>query len=150
MLNMDFDILCEVIIEDICMILGVSILGNFVVLDVMWEVVDENGLYFMEDNCEFMDVELNGKKVGIFGDFNIFSFFFFYYILIMEGGMILIDDDELNEVCCSLRVYGWIRDLLVDFFLFDKKEDDFFEVYCFILFGYNVRLIELNVVVGIE
>ncbi|MGJ8483994.1 DegT/DnrJ/EryC1/StrS family aminotransferase [Pseudoalteromonas sp. SYSU M81236] len=149
-LNMDPDILREAITEDTRMILGVSILGNPAALDVMREVADENGLYFMEDNCESMDAELNGKKAGTFGDLNTFSFFFSHHISTMEGGMILTDDDELNEVCRSLRAHGWTRDLPADSLLFDKKEDDLFEAYRFILPGYNVRPTELNAAAGIE
>ncbi|WP_419148806.1 DegT/DnrJ/EryC1/StrS family aminotransferase [Pseudoalteromonas 'SMAR'] len=149
-LNIDPDKLRKAITDNTRMILGVSILGNPAALDVMREIADEHGLYFMEDNCESMDAELNGKKAGTFGDLNTFSFFFSHHISTMEGGMILTDDDELNEVCRSLRAHGWTRDLPADSTLFDKKEDDLFEAYRFILPGYNVRPTELNAAAGIE
>ncbi|GEK09520.1 DegT/DnrJ/EryC1/StrS family aminotransferase [Pseudoalteromonas peptidolytica] len=149
-LNMDPNILRGAITENTRMILGVSILGNPAALDVMREIADENDLYFMEDNCESMDAELNGKKAGTFGDVNTFSFFFSHHISTMEGGMILTDDDELNEICRCLRAHGWTRDLPNNSQLFEKKEDDLFEAYRFILPGYNVRPTELNAAAGIE
>lgn len=149
-LNIDPTLLRSAITEDTRMILGVSILGNPAALDVMREIADENNLYFMEDNCESMDAEINGKKAGTFGDLNTFSFFFSHHISTMEGGMILTDDDELGEICRCLRAHGWTRDLPEDSKLFNKKENDLFEAYRFILPGYNVRPTELNAAAGIE
>jgi CDP-6-deoxy-D-xylo-4-hexulose-3-dehydrase len=57
------------------MILSVSILGNPAALDVLRDFADARGLYFLEDNCESLDAELNGRKAGSFGDMGTHSFF---------------------------------------------------------------------------
>jgi CDP-6-deoxy-D-xylo-4-hexulose-3-dehydrase len=130
--------------------MGVSILGNPAALDVMRRFADERGLYFIEDNCESMDAELNGRKAGTFGHLSTFSSFFSHHISTMEGGMIVTDDRELYELVTSLRAHGWVRDLPADSTIYEKRDDDFYEAYRFILPGYNVRPIELSGAIGIE
>jgi CDP-6-deoxy-D-xylo-4-hexulose-3-dehydrase len=129
---------------------AVSILGNPAALDVLRAFADEHGLYLLEDNCESLDAELNGRKTGTFGDLNTFSFFYSHHISTMEGGMVLTDDDELADLCRSLRAHGWTRDLPPDTSLFRRSGNDHFEAYRFILPGYNLRPGELNAAAGLE
>ena len=131
-------------------IMGVSILGNPAALDVMRRFADERGLYFIEDNCKSMDAELGGKKAGTFGHMSTFSSFFSHHISTMEGGMVTTDDRELFELVKSMRAHGWVRDLPDDSVIFDKRGDDFYEAYRFILPGYNVRPIEMSGAIGVE
>lgn len=131
-------------------IMGVSILGNPAALDVMRRFADERGLYFIEDNCESMDAELAGRKAGTFGHVSTFSSFFSHHISTMEGGMLATDDRELFELARSLRAHGWVRDLPADSILYEKRGDDFYEAYRFILPGYNVRPIEMSGAIGLE
>lgn len=131
-------------------ILAVSILGNPAALDVMRQFADQHGLYLIEDNCESMDAELQGKKTGTFGELNTFSFFFSHHISTIEGGMILTDDLELCHLCRSIRAHGWTRDLPPESPLYEKKNQDHFEAYRFILPGYNVRPMELSAAIGRE
>ena len=131
-------------------IMGVSILGNPAALDVMRRFADERGLYFIEDNCELMDAELGGKKTGTFGHLSTFSSFFSHHISTMEGGLVSTDDRELFELVKSMRAHGWVRDLPDDLGIYDKRGDDFYEAYRFILPGYNVRPIEMSGAIGIE
>lgn len=132
------------------MILAVSILGNPAAVDVMRRIADKHGLYLMEDNCESMDAEIAGRKTGTFGLLNTFSSFFSHHISTMEGGIVLTDDEELFHILLAMRNHGWTRDLPEGSPIFDKRDDDFFEAYRFILPGYNVRPIELAGAIGRE
>ena len=132
------------------MILAVSILGNPAAVDVMRKIADKHGLYFMEDNCESMDAEIAGRKTGTFGILNTFSSFFSHHISTMEGGMVLTDDEELFHILLAMRNHGWTRDLPEGSPVFEKRDDDFYEAYRFILPGYNVRPIELSGAIGRE
>jgi CDP-4-dehydro-6-deoxyglucose reductase, E1 len=131
-------------------IMGVSILGNPAALDVMRKFADAHGLYFIEDNCESMDAELAGQKAGTFGHISTFSTFFSHHISTMEGGIVTTDDRELFELVKSMRAHGWVRDLPEDSVIYDKRSDDFYEAYRFILPGYNVRPLEMSGAIGIE
>jgi len=149
-INMDCRQLAAAIGPRTRAIMGVSILGNPAALDVMRRFADERGLYFIEDNCESMDAELAGQKAGTFGHLSTFSSFFSHHISTMEGGMVLTDDRELYELVKSLRAHGWTRDLPAGSDLFERRDDDFYEAYRFILPGYNVRPIEMSGAIGIE
>ncbi|MSP89942.1 MAG: DegT/DnrJ/EryC1/StrS family aminotransferase [Alphaproteobacteria bacterium] len=131
-------------------LMAVSILGNPCALDVMRAFCDRHGLYFIEDNCESMDAELNGKKAGTFGHLNTFSTFFSHHISTMEGGLVLTDDLELAHLSRCMRAHGWTRDLPADSPLYERTNHDFYEAYRFILPGYNVRPLELSGAIGVE
>ncbi|RAU21892.1 pyridoxamine 5-phosphate oxidase [Paramagnetospirillum kuznetsovii] len=149
-LNMDVAQLEKALTPKTRAIVAVSILGNPAALDVTRAFADKHGLYLLEDNCESMDAELGGKKCGTFGHLNTFSFFFSHHISTMEGGIILTDDTELAHLSRSLRAHGWTRDLPNDSPVFQKKGNDFFEAYRFVLPGYNVRPLEIEAAIGRE
>lgn len=149
-LNMDVSRLEEALTPRTRMIVAVSILGNPAALDVIRAFADKHGLWVLEDNCESMDAELNGRKAGTFGHMGTFSFFFSHHISTMEGGMVTTDDEELCHLVRSLRAHGWTRDLPPNSPLFEARDDDFFEAYRFILPGYNLRPLELSGAIGVE
>ena len=149
-LNMDVRRLDEALNAKTRMIVGVSILGNPAALDKMRKFAEQHGLIFFEDNCESMDAELGGQKTGSFGDISTFSTFFSHHISTIEGGVITTDDDELNALARSIRTHGWTRDLPDMLELCERRDDDFYEAYRFILPGYNVRPQEINAAVGLE
>ncbi len=149
-LNMDVSQLESALTEKTRMVVGVSILGNPASLDKMRDFCKAHNLIFFEDNCESMGAELNGKKCGTFGDIGTYSTFFSHHISTIEGGMIATDDEELYQLCRSLRAHGWTRNLSETSTLFDKKGEDFFEAYRFILPGYNVRPLEFSGAAGTE
>ena len=132
------------------MVVAVSILGNPAALDVLRAFCDRHGLVLFEDNCESMGATLSGRQCGTFGDIGTFSTFFSHHISTMEGGVLVTDDTELYHVAKSMRAHGWTRDLPSDTKVFERKQDDFFEAYRFILPGYNARPLELSGAIGVE
>jgi CDP-6-deoxy-D-xylo-4-hexulose-3-dehydrase len=129
---------------------AVSILGNPCALDELRAFCDRQGLYLFEDNCESMGATLDGKPCGSFGHVNTFSSFFSHHISTMEGGVLATDDTELYHLARSMRAHGWTRDLPEDTTIYERRADDFFEAYRFILPGYNARPLELAGAVGVE
>jgi len=149
-LNIDVTQLEAALTPKTRMIVAVSILGNPAALDTIRAFADAHNLYFMEDNCESLDAELNGRKAGTFGDVNTSSFFFSHHISTIEGGMITTDSEEIYHLARCLRAHGWTRDIPKDSPIFESSDDDFFEAYRFILPGYNVRPHEISGIVGLE
>jgi CDP-6-deoxy-D-xylo-4-hexulose-3-dehydrase len=131
------------------LLVAVSILGNPARLDVLREFADRHSLYFLEDNCESLDAELDGRKAGAFGDLGTHSFFYSHHISTMEGGMVVTDDQELYHLLLALRAHGWTRDLPADSPLFERRAGDHFEAYRFIVPGYNVRPTEMSGAIGL-
>ena len=149
-LNLDLSQLDKALTPRTRMVLAVSILGNPCALDQIRAFCDHHGLYLFEDNCESMGATLNGKPCGTFGDVGTFSSFFSHHISTMEGGVIVTDNTPLYHVARSMRAHGWTRDLPPDTTIYDRRDDDFYEAYRFILPGYNARPLELSGAIGIE
>jgi CDP-6-deoxy-D-xylo-4-hexulose-3-dehydrase len=149
-LNLDVRMLERALTPRTRMVVAVSILGNPAALDHMRRFCDRHDLILFEDNCESMGATLNGKQCGTFGDIGTFSSFFSHHISTMEGGVLATDNTELYHTARALRAHGWTRDLPSDTKIYDKRDDDFFEAYRFILPGYNARPLELSGAVGVE
>lgn len=149
-LNMDVSMLEKALTPKTRMVVAVSILGNPCALDVLRSFCDRHGLILFEDNCESMGATLNGKQCGTFGDIGTFSFFFSHHISTMEGGIAITNDKEVFHLMRSLRAHGWTRDIPADSPVFEKKDQDFFEAYRFILPGYNLRPLELSGAIGLR
>lgn len=149
-LNIDVSQLQKALTPKTRAVMAVSILGNPCELDVLRSFCDQHKLYLFEDNCESMGASLHGKQCGTFGDIGTFSTFFSHHISTMEGGICVTENEELYHIMLSLRAHGWTRHLPEGSTLFEKKSDDFYEAYRFILPGYNVRPLELSGAVGVE
>lgn len=101
--------------------------------------------HVLEDNCESMGAEYDGKKTGNFGLMSSHSTFFSHHMQTMEGGIITTDDEYFYQMLLCLRSHGWTRHL-PDNNLFNVKPS----AYEFIFPGYSVRPIEMMGAVGIE
>jgi CDP-6-deoxy-D-xylo-4-hexulose-3-dehydrase len=148
-LNMDVSRLEQALTPRTRMVLAVSILGNPCALDVIRRFCDAHGLYMFEDNCESMGASLHGRPCGTFGDVNTFSTFYSHHISTMEGGMLVTDDTEIDHLARALRNHGWARDVPPDTTIYERRAEDFFEAYRFILPGYNVRPLEICGALGL-
>jgi len=149
-LNMDVSQLERALTPRTRMVVAVSILGNPCALDVLRAFCDRHGLYLFEDNCESMGASVNGQLAGTFGDIGTFSTFFSHHISTMEGGVLVTDNTEIDHVARSMRAHGWTRDLPADTTIYDRRDEDFFEAYRFILPGYNARPLEIAGAIGVE
>ena len=149
-LNYDIEELKKAVSADTKMIVTVSVLGNPNYYDEIEKICDDNDIILFDDNCESMGAKYNGKYTGTSGLINTYSTFFSHHISTMEGGLILTDDFEIYSLCKSLRNHGWTRDQDENSPIYEKKDDDFFEAYRFILPGYNVRPGELQGALGLQ
>lgn len=149
-LNIDVSQLERALSPRTRLIVAVSILGNPCALDVMRKFADQHGLYLLEDNCESMGAELAGRPTGTFGDIGTFSLFYSHHISTIEGGVAVTDDEELCHLMKALRAHGWTRDLPPDSPIFEKRSEDFFEAYRFVVPGYNVRPTEIAGAIGLR
>tara|TARA_B100001964_G_scaffold215919_1_gene254721 strand:+ start:460 stop:1620 length:1161 start_codon:yes stop_codon:yes gene_type:complete len=147
-LNYDIDELKKAVGPETKIIVAVSVLGNPCNFDEITKICDENNIILFEDNCESMGAKFNEAYTGTFGLMGTFSTFFSHHISTTEGGIILTGDSEIYSLCKSLRNHGWTRDQEDGSSIYQKKDDDFFEAYRFILPGYNVRPTELQGAIG--
>ena len=131
-------------------IMVVNLLGNPSQLEEIRVLADQNSIFMIEDNCESLGAQYNGKYAGTYGDVGTFSSFFSHHISTMEGGVTLTDSLELSQVMTSLRAHGWTRELPDENYVFPKSGDEFDDLFRFVLPGYNLRPLELEGAIGLE
>lgn len=81
-------------------------LGNPFNLQKIREVCDKYNLWLIEDCCDALGSEYNGKKVGTFGDLATVSFYPAHHITMGEGGAVFTNNDELKIIAESFRDWG--------------------------------------------
>lgn len=63
--------------------------------------------FSIEDCCQALGTEVNGKKVGCFGTMSVFSFQETKHITTLgEGGMICSNNEETMEIAAAIRNHG--------------------------------------------
>ena len=150
-LNYDLEQLNKAISPKTRAVMVVNLLGNPNDFSQIKKIFGGRGITLIEDNCESLGAEFEGKKAGTFGLMGTFSTFFSHHISTMEGGLIVTDDEELYHILLSLRAHGWTRNLPKENHVCGTKGDDpFEESFRFVLPGYNVRPLEMSGALGIE
>ena len=150
-LNYDLDQLESAITDRTRLVMAVNLLGNPNDFSRIRRIIGGRDIRIIEDNCESLGAEFEGRKAGTFGVMGSFSSFFSHHISTMEGGLVVTDDEELYHILLSLRAHGWTRNLpKVNHVCGDKSDDPFEESFRFVLPGYNVRPLELSGAIGIE
>lgn len=150
-LNFDLQGLAGAIDDDVGVIFAVNLLGNPNDYAAIKKLIGDRPIALLEDNCESMGATLGGRSTGTFGTIGTYSTFFSHHMSTMEGGLSVTDDEELYQLMLSLRAHGWTRNLPWPNHLVEKDQrSDFYELFRFILPGYNLRPLEMSGAIGIE
>ncbi|MDX1809605.1 MAG: DegT/DnrJ/EryC1/StrS family aminotransferase [Sulfurospirillaceae bacterium] len=149
-LNYDLNALKSAVTQKTKMIMVVNLLGNPNDFDVIKDIIKDQDIFILEDNCESMGAEYKEKQAGTFGIMGTFSTFFSHHMATMEGGFVVTDDEELYHILLSLRAHGWTRNLPSENKVSKKSDNWFEESFRFVLPGYNVRPVEMSGAIGIE
>ncbi len=120
-------------------IMAVNLLGNVADFGRLESLCSERGIHLIEDNCEAMGATYRGRQAGSLGDIGTLSFYYSHHMTTGEGGAVITDDDELADIVRCLRAHGWTRDLSADSHLASKSVEPFYDLFRFVLPGYNVR-----------
>lgn len=105
------------------------------------EIADDYGLTLIEDAAEAFGAEINGKKVGSFGDTSMLSFCQNKVITTGEGGALVTDSEEIYQKLKLLRSHG--RADNAHYFSSTQASD-------YITLGYNFRMSSLTASLGIS
>ena len=153
-LGLNIEHLKQIIKEhDPSSIILVHVLGFPNHMNEIVELCKEHDIRLIEDTCESIGSEYEGKKLGTFGDLSTFSFYFGHHMSTIEGGMISTDDEELYHILLSIRSHGWDRDLpkSKQIELREKYNiGDFRSLYTFYYPGFNLRATDLQAFIGLE
>ena len=147
-LNIDTDKLKAAITENTKLLCLVNLLGNPNDFDTIKQISADKDIIIMEDNCESLGAEYNGKKAGTFGLVGTYSTFYSHHLCTMEGGVVVTDDEELYHYMLCIRAHGWTRNLPKDSKIYTKSENAFYESFNFIVPGFNLRPLEMEGAAG--
>lgn len=88
-------------------IVVVHLYGYGADMPAIMQFAKERNLLVIEDAAQALGVSIDGKKVGTFGDFGIFSFHSHKNITTLgEGGMLVVKDEKMAEIIPMLRHNG--------------------------------------------
>ena len=134
-------------------LLLVSVLGLVPDMQAIVNLCDKYNVILLEDTCESMGSEFNGKKLGTFGLMSSFSTFFGHHISTIEGGFVSTNDNDLYEVLKSIRSHGWDRDNSAEHKNKLRTQwgtSEFDALYTFYHSGFNLRSTDLQAFIGIN
>ncbi|MDQ6598589.1 lipopolysaccharide biosynthesis protein RfbH [Bacillus salipaludis] len=81
-------------------------LGNPFDLSEVKRIAEKYNLWLIEDTCDAVGSEYNGKKVGTCGDLATVSFYPAHHITMGEGGAVLTSNPLLKKIVESFRDWG--------------------------------------------
>ena len=116
-------------------ILAVHTFGYPADLASIFSIARKHGLHVIEDACEAIGAEYEGRKVGPLGDAGVFAFYPNKQITTGEGGVIVTQSSQIAALARAQRNQG------------RSHPGDWLEHG---ELGYNYRLSEINCALGIE
>lgn len=123
--EMDISRVREKITKKTKAVIPVHLYGHPTEMRLLREVVEENGLFLIEDACQAHGTEYNGKKVGSFGDCGCFSFYPTKDLgAYGDGGLVTTNNPEVAEKLRMLREYGSRRKYYYDLIGFNSRLDE--------------------------
>jgi len=115
-------------------LLPVHVFGQPAEMDPLIDLARTHDLVLIEDACEAVGAQYNGRRVGTLGDAAAFAFYPNKQMTTAEGGMITTRHDTWDRLFRSLRNQG--RDVFDSWLTHSRL-------------GYNYRLNELSAALGI-
>ncbi|MBN1875899.1 MAG: lipopolysaccharide biosynthesis protein RfbH [Anaerolineae bacterium] len=136
------------------------ILGNPVEMDAVMAFAQAHDLYVIEDTCDALGSQYDGRYCGTFGHLTTFSFYPAHHITTGEGGAVGINDPHLYRIAHSVR--DWGRDCWCDHTSpregecrqrFDWEipglEEPYDHRYYYTEIGYNLKMTEVQASIGL-
>jgi len=116
-------------------IIAVHTFGCPADMEEILAIARRHHLYVIEDACEAVGAEYQGRKVGALGDAGVFGFYPNKQITTGEGGIAVTQRKEIAKKMRALRNQG---------------RNDSEDWYQHAELGYNYRISEINCALGIE
>jgi CDP-6-deoxy-D-xylo-4-hexulose-3-dehydrase len=155
--NIQSQLIEEAITEKTKVIFLAHTLGNPFDLDTVLKVAKKYNLWVIEDNCDSLGSEYNGKRTGSFGHIGTSSFYPAHHITTAEGGAVYTNDNLLKRVMLSVRDWGrdcWCRTGTDNTcnrrfsWKFGNLPDGYDHKYVYSHIGYNLKLTDLQAAIG--
>jgi perosamine synthetase len=105
------------------------------------EIAEDHDLCLIEDAAESLGAKIRDKKVGTFGELNVFSFCANKVISTGEGGCVVTDSNDIYERLKLIRSHGRLE--TQNYFSSADRMD-------YIDLGYNFRMSNITAALGIS
>ena len=106
-MNLDPEAVAAAVTPQTKAILPVHLFGQCADMDGLWRVATHNNLSIIEDACQAIGAEYQGRRAGVLGRVACFSFFPTKNLGgAGDGGMLTTDEPELAKRLRRLRVHG--------------------------------------------
>lgn len=132
-LCMDVDAVERAITPRTRVIIPVHLYGHPAQMDALMTIARTHGLHVVEDAAEAHGAEFEGRRVGSFGEFGVFSFYGNKVITTGEGGMLTTNSHDLYLKAKKLRDHAMSP---------DKR-------YWHTEVGFNYRMTNLQAALGV-
>lgn len=142
--NMDVAAAAAAITPRTRAIVPVHFAGLPVDLDPLYALAREHGLRVIEDAAHAIGTEYKGRRIGSFGDTQVFSFHPNKNMTTGEGGCVATHDEELARSISVLRFHGIDRDA---WNRFGKEGSQHYEV---IAPGYKYNMMDIQAALGLH
>ncbi|MES9902100.1 MAG: lipopolysaccharide biosynthesis protein RfbH [Sedimenticola sp.] len=104
--NVKTELLEEAYSEKTKVVMIAHTLGNPFNLKAVKAFTEKYNLWLIEDCCDALGSEYDGKKVGTFGDISTLSFYPAHHITMGEGGAVFTSNNQLRKLIESFRDWG--------------------------------------------
>lgn len=81
-------------------------LGNMFDMQAILDICKKHNLWLIEDSCDALGAQWNGKKAGTIGHIGTYSFYPAHHLTMGEGGAVVTNDPQLYRIILSLRDWG--------------------------------------------
>ena len=142
--NMDVTRLAQAITKRTRAIMPVHFAGLAVDMDPLYALADKHGLRVIEDAAHAIGTEYKGKRIGAFGDTQVFSFHPNKNMTTGEGGCVVTRDDRLAEQIALLRFHGMDREA---WNRFGKAGSQHYEI---ITPGFKYNMMDIQAALGLH
>lgn len=143
-LNMDLNLLEAAITPRTRVIIPVHFAGLPVDLDLLYEIASKHGLRVLEDAAHAMGTEYKGKRIGSFGDTQVFSFHPNKNMTTGEGGCVITRDQEMADQIARLRFHG------IDRQAWNRYGKSGTQDYEIVLPGFKSNMMDIQAAIGIH
>lgn len=105
--NLDPDSVRSLITPQTSGIIGVHLWGRPALVDELAKIANDHGIHLLFDAAHAFGNDLNGTKIGNFGDAEVLSFHATKFFNTFEGGAITTNDDALAQRVRDMRNFGF-------------------------------------------
>ena len=125
-------------------IMPVHFAGLPVDLDPLYDIARKHNLRVIEDAAHAIGTEYKGKRIGSFGDIQVFSFHPNKNMTTGEGGCVVTRDEQLASDVALLRFHGMDREA---WNRFGKSGSQHYEI---VAPGYKYNMMDIQAALGIH